>query len=137
MSDCLFCKIIDQKIPADIVYEDSNMLAFLDIYPNNPGHTLVVPKEHYEDLLSTPDAVLAKLISSVKMLGSKIMEAVKADGFNLGVNTKPASGQVIFHTHFHIIPRFKDDGLKHWPQKQITKEEMQKVKEAIKAKLSA
>ncbi len=137
MGECLFCKIVDKKLPADIVYEDDSVVAFLDIYPNNPGHTLVVSKNHFEDLLATPDGELAKLISAVKFLGDKIMQAVRADGFNIGVNTKPASGQVIFHTHFHIIPRFKDDGLKHWPQKQFSKEEMQRIQEAIKAELPA
>lgn len=135
--DCLFCKIIERKIPSNIVYEDDSVIAFLDIYPNNPGHTLVVPKKHFEDLLETPDEVIAKTLKVIKFLGGKIMKAVNADGFNIGVNTKPAAGQVIFHTHFHIIPRFNDDGLKHWAQKQISEVEMQRIKDAIKAKLAA
>ena len=135
MSDCVFCKIIAKELPADFVYENDKIVAFLDIHPNNPGHTLIVPKEHYEDLLATPDDVLADMMSRTKKIAPAVMKAVNADGFNTIFNTKPAAFQVVFHTHMHIIPRFKDDGFKHWPEKDIGKEEMQKIKENIIAQL--
>jgi histidine triad (HIT) family protein len=135
MSDCIFCKIVKKEIPSDIVYENDKIVAFLDIMPVNPGHTLVVPKAHYVDLLETPDDVLHDIITRTKKIAAAIVKAVKADGFNLGVNTKPAAGQAVFHTHLHIIPRFSGDGLKPWPHKTLSKEEMGKVTEAIKAQL--
>jgi histidine triad (HIT) family protein len=82
-------------------------------------------------LLETPDDVLAEILAKTKKIAPAIMKAVGAQGFNSIFNTKPAAGQVIFHTHMHIIPRFANDGLKHWPQKQLSQEEMKKVKEQI------
>lgn len=132
MSDCIFCKIVAGDIPCSKVFENDHIIAFLDINPSNPGHTLVVPKEHHEDLLSTPNEILNDIMKHVKVISGAAMKAVKADGFNTIVNTKPAAGQVIFHTHFHIIPRFDNDGLKHWPAKKLPEEEMQKIQTAIK-----
>ncbi len=133
MNDCIFCKIVKKEIPADFVYENDKIVAFLDVMPINPGHTLVVPKEHHVDMLETPDDVLSDIITRTKKIASAIIKAVKADGFNIGVNTKPAAGQAVFHTHFHIIPRFNNDGLKPWPHKKLSKEEMAKIKEKIAA----
>ncbi|HYC79616.1 MAG TPA: HIT family protein [Candidatus Binatia bacterium] len=115
MEDCIFCKIINKEIPADIIYEDENLLAFLDIRPVNKGHALLIPKKHAADMTSSDDETLSQLIVGVKKLAQAIMTATGAAGFNLGVNTGAASGQVVFHTHFHIIPRFANDGLKSWP----------------------
>lgn len=133
--DCVFCKIIKGEIPAQKVYENDKIFAFLDIRPINPGHVLVVPREHHANLLETPDDVLSDMITRTKKIAGAIMKAVNADGFNVGINTKPAAGQAVFHTHLHIIPRFKTDGLKHWPGKKLPKEEMQKVQEAIQKEL--
>jgi len=132
MNDCIFCKIIKKEIPSEnFVYENDKIVAFLDIHPNNPGHTLIVPREHHKDLLETPDDVLAEILSKTKKIAPAIMKAVGAQGFNSIFNTKPAAGQVIFHTHMHIIPRFTNDGLKHWPDKHLSPEQMKKVKEQI------
>ncbi len=135
MEDCVFCKIIKGDIPADTVYENDKIFAFLDHSPVNQGHTLVLPREHHIDLLDTPDEVLSDMITRTKVIATAVMKAVKADGFNTAVNTKPAAGQAVFHTHLHIIPRFKDDGLANWPRKDISAEEMQQIKESIKKEL--
>lgn len=135
MADCIFCKIIAGEMPAQKVYENDKIFAFLDITPVNPGHTLVLPRAHHVDLLETPDDVLADIITRTKKIAAAIMKAVKADGFNIGVNTKPAAGQAVFHTHLHIIPRFNGDGLKTWPHKKLAEEEMQKIQTAIKENL--
>ena len=135
MEDCIFCKIIAGKIPAMKVYENDKIFAFLDIMPVNPGHTLVVPREHHADLLETPDDVLSDMITRTKKIAAAIMKAVNADGFNVGINTKPVAGQAVFHTHLHIMPRFKDDGLRHWPHKKLSDEEMKRVQDAIRAAL--
>ena len=135
MNDCIFCKIIKREIPADFIYENDKIVAFLDIRPCNKGHALIVPKAHFTDLLETPDDVLADIMTRTKKIAPAIMKEVDAEGFNSIFNTKPAAGQVIFHTHMHIIPRFKNDGLKHWPEKDLSKEEMRKIKEQIRAEL--
>ena len=135
MTDCVFCKIIAGEIPAQKVYENDKIFAFLDASPVNQGHTLVVPRAHHEDLLSTPDDVLSDIITRTKKIAAAVMKAVNADGFNTSINTKPAAGQAVFHTHVHIIPRFNNDGLKTWPHKKLASEEMQKIAEGIKANL--
>jgi histidine triad (HIT) family protein len=133
VDDCIFCKIIAGKVPADKVYENDKIFAFLDIAPVNKGHTLVVPRAHHADLLETPDEVLSDMITRTKKIAAAVVKAVNADGFNIGVNTKPAAGQVVFHTHLHIIPRFSGDGLKHWPKIKQTPEDMKKVADLIRS----
>lgn len=129
--DCVFCSIIAGKIPCEKVYENSNVIAFLDIKPINKGHTLVVTKKHYEDLFSTPEKELAEITATAKKIGDALMKAVKADGINLGMNVKPAAGQLVMHTHLHIIPRFANDGLKHWPGKEYGKGEAGEIKNSL------
>lgn len=114
MNDCLFCKIITGEIPSTKVYEDETVLAFLDIHPVNIGHTLVIPKTHYTSLYETPDEILAHIIAVAKKLSIAIKGALTADGINIEMNNDAPAGQVIFHTHIHIIPRFSGDGFTHW-----------------------
>ena len=135
MQDCIFCKIIKGDILCQKIYEDDKVLAFLDISPISKGHALVVPKKHSIDLLEADDKDLSAIISVCKKVANACMKGLKADGISLDVSTKPAAGQVVMHTHFHIIPRWKDDGLKHWPRKSLLAEEMKKVQEAIKNSL--
>jgi histidine triad (HIT) family protein len=132
MTDCLFCKITAGDIPSQRVYEDDSVVAFLDIRPTNFGHTLVVPKEHSEDILSTTEQLAAHMMSVAKKLAPAIIKASGAEGFNLILNTKPAAGQVIFHTHMHIIPRHSDDGFSHWPGKHVSGDELDSMAEKIK-----
>src|SRR3989344_662416 len=115
--DCIFCKIVKGEIPSCKIYEDSDTLAFLDIAPVNPGHTLVIPKEHFENLYTLPDETLAGLILTAKKIAQAIKKGIGADGVNIGMNNEKSGGQVIFHAHLHIIPRIEGDGLKLWPQK--------------------
>jgi len=129
--NCLFCKIIAGKIPCAKVYENQHVLAFLDIGPVNKGHTLVIPKEHYKNLMETPDEVMKELIVVAKKISKSIIKAVKADGINLGISNEKAAGQVIFHTHIHLMPRYENDGFKHWPQGKYNEGEMESVKNKI------
>ena len=133
-TNCIFCKIVKGEIPCSRIYEDSHHVAFLDIAPVNKGHTLLIPKKHYSDLFEMPDAELKEISILLKKLGRIVMEGVKADGVNVGMNNKAAAGQVVFHAHFHIIPRFAGDGLKHWPQKKYeSNEEMERFRKLINA----
>ncbi|MBW3019722.1 HIT family protein [Candidatus Woesearchaeota archaeon] len=120
MEDCIFCKIIKNEIPCDHIYDDENFLAFLDIRPVNKGHVLIVPREHHTNLLDMPPELLEKYLPVIQKIAKATVKAVKADGCNVSINNGAASGQVIFHTHFHIIPRFENDGLKVWPRNEET-----------------
>ena len=112
--DCLFCKIIAGEIPSDKVYEDDTVFAFLDLHPLNIGHTLVVPKAHAANLYDTPDETLSNIATVIKKLSIAIKSTQSADGINIEMNNDPAAGQIIFHAHIHIIPRFSGDGFIHW-----------------------
>lgn len=110
----IFEKIIAGKIPANKIYEDKQTLAFLDADPINPGHTLVIPKEPYENIYEIPEAEFVAVMKTVRKLAPKIKNAVHADGININNNNDRAAGQEVFHYHVHIIPRFEGDGFSHW-----------------------
>lgn len=130
--DCIFCKIVNGEIPSDKIFEDDEVVAFLDIRPVNRGHSLVVPKKHFENILATPDEVLSTMIAHTKKIAAGIAKATGADGFNIGINTGVASGQTVFHTHLHIIPRFNNDGLKPWPHEESEPKTRAEMAAAIK-----
>ncbi|MCC8193503.1 MAG: HIT family protein [Deltaproteobacteria bacterium] len=133
---CIFCRIAKGELPSIKIYEDDDILAFLDINPVSSGHTLVIPKGHYETLLDIPDALGAKMTPALARIGRAIMTATKADGFNCLQNNFAASGQIVFHSHWHVIPRFDGDGLKQWPHKtNVDAAALQAVAEAIRAAL--
>ncbi len=132
----IFSKIISREIPAHIVYEDENTIAFLDINPVNPGHTLVVPKNEKENLLESSEEDLLRVIQVVRKIAPAIVKAVGAEGFNTETNTGEASGQSVLHTHFHIIPRFINDGHMPWAHTSMDKDELAQVAMKIKNNLS-
>ncbi len=133
--DCIFCKIIKGEIPSVKIYEDTNYLAFLDIQPNNPGHTLVVPKKHSRNIFDIESSDLLGLYEIVKKISAAVKNGVSADGINITMNNEPAAGQIVFHTHTHIIPRFKDDGYKHWGHKNYKEGEIEEVAKKIREKI--
>lgn len=111
---CIFCQIIEGKIPSHKIYEDKNYFAFLDIHPISAGHTLLVPKNHSPDFVHAEKKDLDGLLRIAAKIAPLILEKVHATGFNIGMNTGKDSGQEVFHTHLHIIPRKRGDGLKSW-----------------------
>lgn len=113
---CVFCKILAGNIPSAKVYEDEHIEAFLDINPVHAGHTLVVPRAHHRNLYETPDETLAAMIRATKTIALAVKKAMGADGTNVHINNDPAAGQIISHVHFHIIPRFANDGITMWRQ---------------------
>ena len=106
MDECIFCKIISGGIPSATVLDSEKIIAFLDIQPVNKGHVLIVPKEHVETLLDVSENTLKDMIVAAKKVGKSLRKSLKADGFNLGMNNFAAAGQVVFHAHLHVIPRF-------------------------------
>lgn len=105
----IFEKIIAREIPADIIYEDESVMAFLDIKPVQVGHTLVVPKVPFADIFTGDPEVLGHMMEVATMLGRRIKERLGADGVNLIMNNGAAAGQEVFHAHLHVIPRYADD----------------------------
>jgi histidine triad (HIT) family protein len=105
--DCIFCKIADNKSPASFVYKDEQVIAFMDNKPVSEGHTLVIPRKHYENIYTTPDEDVAYLFKIVKKVALAVKTAIKADGIRLVQSNGGAAGQVVFHIHVHIIPAYE------------------------------
>ena len=106
---CIFCKIIEGEIPSSKVYEDDEFLAILDLSQTTKGHTLVMPKKHYANILEMPSDEVGKLMSKTQLIAKKIVKNMNAKGCNILINTSKEAGQTIEHTHVHIIPRYSED----------------------------
>lgn len=133
MEECIFCRIAGGKIPAAKVYEDSNIISFLDIMPANKGHCLVVPKKHYETLLDIPDDDLKILTITAKNVAKALSLSIGNGSYNIVMNNGKEAGQLVAHAHIHIIPRFKGDRLRlKWSHKKYDKKEMKGIQEKIR-----
>lgn len=128
MNTCIFCQIVKGKLPSYKVYEDKDFLGFLDIYPFNPGHILVIPKKHYRWVWQVRD--VSRYWTVANNLALAIMKAIKA--YSVYFVT---AGDEIFHAHIHLIPRFENDQLEGFinfkNKKQISKEKMQEIADKI------
>jgi histidine triad (HIT) family protein len=109
--DCIFCKIVAGEVPAEVVQEDEQTIAFMDINPWTRGHALVIPRSHSKDLLEVSDEDLAHTASAAGRLAARMRERLGADGVNLLNATGAAAWQTVFHFHLHVIPRYEDDPL--------------------------
>jgi histidine triad (HIT) family protein len=107
--DCIFCEIASKDAEAEVIFENENFVAFLDINPVNYGHTLVVPKKHFDNFLTIPTDDLSELTKITQYLAGAVKRALKADGFNIISNNGNSAGQSVFHFHYHIIPRYEND----------------------------
>jgi histidine triad (HIT) family protein len=135
MEETIFSKIIRHELPADIVYEDDSVIAFLDIKPINPGGTLVVPKKWSRNILDIDPESWGKVMEVVRKLAPAVKDAMSASGVNIVMNNEPAGNQVIFHSHVHIIPRHENDGGIDCPGTPYPEGESAKIAEKIRAKL--
>lgn len=119
-TSCIFCSIIQGDAPGVFVYTDNEFIALMDKYPVNYGHTLLVPKLHYHDLLSMPIDLIGRMYCMAANLAKAIVLSVKADGFNLGQNNGRAANQIVPHVHVHIIPRYNYDSPNgNWPSRKV------------------
>ena len=134
MQDCIFCKISKKEIPCDKVYEDEISFAFLDINPVNLGHTLIIPKKHFENIYDLPEDTAAHLIKIAKKI-SIALKKIGVDGTNITTNNGKAAGQVVPHSHIHLIPRFMSDKLPSWPTKKYKEGEIKEIAQKITAGL--
>ena len=119
VQNCVFCGIVAGTVPSYKLYEDDETIAFLDIQPNHPGHTLVVPKTHVENIYGMSDEIACRVAMTVRKLAVAVKNATNADGINIISNNESAAGQVVMHAHTHIIPRFNEDGFKMWPHEVL------------------
>lgn len=131
-ASCLFCRIVSGELPAVVVFEDEKTLAFLDHRPLFPGHTLLVPREHFETLGDLPAAQVGPLFNNAQLLSRVVEAAMEAEGTFVALNNRVS--QSVPHLHVHIVPRRRKDGLKgfFWPRtKYKDQQEMEIVKEKI------
>ena len=134
-ANCIFCKIVAGQVPCTKLDEDEDVLAFLDINPVTYGHTLVISKEHYSTFLSTPKAIMNKVMNVAQRIGQVQIEQLGAKGVNILINSYEAAGQVVPHFHVHVIPRYTaKDGFR-LEFKELKDVNLPKVAEEIKDNL--
>jgi len=131
--DCIFCKLANGQIPTNTVYEDEDFRAILDMGPATKGHTLIIPKEHADNLYELPDDTAGKAMKLAKKLGERMVERLEADGLNIVQNNGETAGQTVMHFHIHVIPRYKDDGQKiGWKPGSPSQEELESLCNKLK-----
>ena len=113
--DCLFCKIVRGEIPSYTLYEDEDVKVFLDIFPISKGHSLVIPKKHYEQIMDAPSEEMV-FLNKLPIISKKLKEITGATGLTIFQNNGKDAGQVVEHIHFHLVPRFPDDGIIKIPE---------------------
>ncbi|MEN9604611.1 MAG: hypothetical protein RJB39_296 [Candidatus Parcubacteria bacterium] len=134
-ANCLFCKIVRGEVPSVKLYEDEETLAFLDIHPNNRGHALVVPKTHFENIYGLPAETLCRIALTSQKVATALKNAVDADGINIVMNNESAAGQMIWHSHTHIIPRQNEDKGYLGQKYTYIAGEMEEIAEKVKKEL--
>jgi histidine triad (HIT) family protein len=132
MPDCVFCAIVERRAPALIIHENANVVSFLSIRPYVYGHTLIAPKSHHADLYDVPTAQLAHLIEEARILALHYRKRVGAVGANLLHASGAAAQQSVFHFHFHLLPRFTDDGHDAWPHLPGARESREEMQAALR-----
>ncbi|MCX5863078.1 MAG: HIT family protein [Desulfomonile sp.] len=136
--ECIFCRIVAGEVPCTKIFEDDSILAFMDIAPLNKGHFLVIPKEHYGNILETPPDLYGRLASMVAIIARVVQETVSPDGMNFMQLNGKAGNQVVPHLHMHLVPRWVEDGLTicAWEPIMGDIKDISATAEKIKSKLS-
>ena len=138
--NCVFCKIIRGEAPSTRLFEDDLVLAFLDIAPVSPGHALIIPKEHHVSITTVPEEYRARMMETAPRLGAALLRAVDGEGFNLLLSNGACAGQVVPHSHLHVIPRKSSDNFSLFPPKTAdykNEEEREAIAEAVRKKMSS
>ena len=135
-NDCVFCKMVAGQIPVIKIYEDEVVLAFLDIGPVSDGHTLVIPKQHFEKLHDCPAELLGRVSSRLGKIAKAVAAGMNSDGYNVLCNNGRSAGQLVEHLHFHIIPRNTGDGVfNRWPAYKYEEGKMEEIATKIRENL--
>lgn len=130
--DCIFCKLANHVFDTNIIYEDETFTVILDASPANPGHALILPKEHFRDVFDIDSEVLGKAMKLAQKVATRQTEVLGCDGVNIIQNNKEAAGQSVLHYHLHVIPRFKNDGQKMlWTPGEISDEKQKEVRNKL------
>ena len=131
--DCIFCKIAAGEIPSRKIYEDSDLIAIMDLNPTSKGHSLIIPKEHCTNIYDIDEDIAAKVMKTAKKLATKMTVALNCDGFNLLQNNGETAGQTMFHFHMHLIPRYKDadNNMLKFTSVSFSDEEMDAIRDQI------
>lgn len=131
--DCIFCKIAAGEIPSRKIYEDSDLIAIMDLNPTSKGHSLIIPKEHCTNIYDIDEDIAAKVMKTAKKLATKMTVALNCDGFNLLQNNGKTAGQTMFHFHMHLIPRYKDadNNMLKFTSVSFSDEEMDSIRDQI------
>ena len=135
MSDCIFCKIVNGEIPCYKVYEDAEVLAFLDISQTTKGHTLVIPKEHFDNIYDIDPEVLGKAVQVGQKVIKHATKVLGCQGYNLLQNNGEVGGQTVFHFHMHLIPRYEDmdnSEMLKCKAREVGGEELKEIAEAMR-----
>jgi histidine triad (HIT) family protein len=132
----MFMKIVRRELPAHIVYEDEETLAFLDRSPNVPGHTLVIPKTPHRNVFDIDEASWQAVMRTVRKIAPVVRDAVGAKGVHINSNHEPEAGQEVFHLHIHIIPRVERDFDFCWPKLEPEEDERSAIAKKIRETLS-
>lgn len=133
--DCIFCKIANEDVPSYKVYEDEKVVAFFDILPVTPGHTIVIPKQHVSDLEGLSKEDFCFLTQAVKKIGQAMLDGLKVKGYSIYLDNKSAANQHVPHVHFHVVPRAEGDGLERWPQSGYNDGDAEKYLKKIKKEI--
>ena len=135
-SDCIFCKLANGVFPTNFIYEDEDFKVILDANPATKGHSLILPKKHFKNLLDADEEVLKKALPLAKKLSNKLIDVLKCDGVNVLQNNNEAAGQAVFHLHIHLIPRYKDqkEHILSWKANKFSDDEMKNIAESLKNK---
>lgn len=130
--DCIFCKLANGVFPTNSIYEDDDFNVILDVGPATKGHALILPKEHYANIYEIPEETAGKVMILAKRLATKMTDRLGADGFNLVQNNNECAGQTVFHFHFHLIPRYENDGQNLlWNPTSPSEEELAEIKDIL------
>lgn len=134
--DCIFCKIANGMIPAVTIYENSDYKVILDVSPASKGHTLILPKEHFDDIFDMDSDTAAKLFGLAAAVARALKDATGCEGMNIVQNNGEIAGQTVFHFHMHLVPRYADDQVEiTWKPQEISQDELKTIASAIKKAL--
>ena len=133
MSDnCIFCKLANGIFETNKIYEDSLFTVILDVSPANPGHALILPKQHFKNVFDIDEAVLSKAMVLAKRVASRMKEVLNCDGVNIVQNNGEAAGQTVMHYHLHVIPRYENDGQTiGWKPGKETEEALKEMRDRL------
>ena len=133
LTECIFCDMIDGKLPCHVIYEDDDCLVILDKYPIDNGHSLIITKKHFEKITDMDIDYVSRLFSKIPKIANAVIKATDADAFSIAQNNGKAAKQIIPHVHIHVIPRYNSTGTLWTKRKIINDNELSELAEKIKS----